>query len=305
MPSNQRRVSVRASVHRAAVVGAAAAAISKSVSFLGAPRLGAPRARTLSTGFPAVEQTLPARADADVGATPFLSCKAALLAVGAAAALRWNAVSSAGAGRINKKRLHVRHLFNMGKDQEADKDKSDESGEAAEEEEILTDSQKETCEKIRQEIEELKADAEDKRSSHERLKLEVSNFRARTRAELAAARGKAAIPIFKELLPIADEFDLAKQNLKLESDAERAMSDKFSALFEEMLKSWKELGVEKVEALGKPFDPEFHEAISMVPNPEYPADTVCAEMRAGWVMKPVGSDAPQVLRPALVCVSSG
>lgn len=315
MPSNLPRVSLQASVHRPAVVccaavGAAAAAVPRSEAFLGAPRFGAPRARTLSASFSAAEQTLPStRAHVGVGATSLLSSKAALLAVGAAAALRWNAVSSIGSGRSNQRRLHVRHLFGgMGKDQEADKDKGDDNGEAAEgsqEEETLTEAQKETCEKLRQEIEELKADAEDKRASHERLKLEVSNFRARTRAELAAARGKAAIPIFKELLPIADEFDLAKQNLKLESDGEREMSAKFSALFEEMLQCWKELGVEKVESLGQPFDPEFHEAISMIPNPEYPADTVCAEMRAGWVIKPVGSEAPQVLRPSLVCVSSG
>lgn len=198
---------------------------------------------------------------------------------------------------------HTRHFFGGGQDKSEEKKEGTEEGEEAEEE--LTEDQKKACEKIQIEIDELKAHAEDKKFAHERLKLEVENYRTRTREELAAARGKAAIPLIKELLPIADEFELAKQNIKVENDGEQAVVDRFNKLFDGMLETWKGLGVEKLKAIGEPFDPELHEAVSMIPSQEYNTDEVCNELRGGWVLKTTGSDQPQVLRPALVCVSSG
>mmetsp|Transcript_122346 Transcript_122346/g.318034 ORF Transcript_122346/g.318034 Transcript_122346/m.318034 type:complete len:125 (-) Transcript_122346:135-509(-) len=119
------------------------------------------------------------------------------------------------------------------------------------------------------------------------------------------AQSKAAIPIIKELLPIADEFDLAKQNLKVETEGEQAIKDRFDALFDRMMDTWKDVGVEKMVAVGEDFNPEFHEAITMMPSADYKEEVVCNEMRAGWVLKIAGSDEQQVLRPSLVCVSAG
>lgn len=186
--------------------------------------------------------------------------------------------------------LHVRKFFGGG-------------GKEASEEEMSEDS-KIRCEKLAAEIQEIKEHCEEKQAAQERLQMEMQNYRTRTKNELAAARGKASIPIFKELMPIADEFDLAQQNLKLESDGERAISEKFAGLFDKMLDLWKTLGVEKMEAVGEDFDPELHEAVSMVPSEDYPADKVSAVLRGGWVMK-LGAEEKQVLRPALVCVSAG
>merc|ERR1719433_1965538 len=105
-------------------------------------------------------------------------------------------------------------------------------------------------EKLKVEIEELKVHAADKQTAYDRLKLEVTNFRTRTRQELAAARGKAAIPLIKELLPIADEFDMAKQNLKVEGEEQQKIVDGFAELFAEMLGLWEGLGVKKMESTG-------------------------------------------------------
>jgi len=159
--------------------------------------------------------------------------------------------------------------------------------------------------KLQEEVDELKAHAEEKRAAHARLKLEIDNFRKRTRSELATAKGKAAIPVIKELLPISDEFDLAKRNLKVEGDGEQAIVDRFDALFTNMMDTWKAVGVEKMVSVGEEFNPEFHEAVSMIPSGEYKEEVVCNELRAGWTLKVTGADETQVLRPALVCVSAG
>ena len=107
--------------------------------------------------------------------------------------------------------------------------------------------------KLSQEIEELKEVIEEKKGAHSRLKLEIDNFRQRTKSELATARGKAAIPLVQELLPIADEYEYAKQNLKIESDGQQAVVTKFEALFDKMLQTWKSLGIEKMNSVGEDY----------------------------------------------------
>jgi len=155
------------------------------------------------------------------------------------------------------------------------------------------------------ELDDLKNLIVDKQASFDRLTLEVKNFRNRTRSELATARGMAAIPVIKELLPIADEYALCKQNMKLEGDGEKAIADRFDDLFTKMMGTWKKVGVAKMVAVGKEFNPNFHEAVSMIPSADYKEEVVCNELRAGWELKPSGAETAQVLRPALVCVSSG
>ena len=123
--------------------------------------------------------------------------------------------------------------------------------------------------KLSEEIRELNEVIEEKKGAHSRLKLEIDNFRQRTKSELASARGKAAIPLVQELLPIADEYEYAKQNLKIETDGQKAVVTKFEALFDKMLQSWKSLGIEKMNSVGETFNPELHEAVSMIPSQEY------------------------------------
>ena len=133
----------------------------------------------------------------------------------------------------------------------------------------LSDAARANIEKLQAEIEELSGVKEEKQAAHSRLKLEINNFRQRTSSELAAARGKAAVPLVQELLPIADEFEYAKQSLKIETDGQKAVVEKFEALFDKMLESWKSLGIEKMSSVGEPFNPELHEAVSMIPSEEY------------------------------------
>eukprot|EP00913_Durusdinium_trenchii_P002734 g2529.t2 len=137
----------------------------------------------------------------------------------------------------------------------------------AEEEESaeLSEMAKANIEKLSEEIKDLNDVIEEKKGAHSRLKLEIDNFRQRTRSELAVARGKAAIPLVQELLPIADEYEYAKQNLKVETDGQKAVVAKFEALFEKMLQSWKSLGIEKMASVGEEFNPELHEAAQSSP----------------------------------------
>jgi len=174
--------------------------------------------------------------------------------------------------------------------------------------EALPKSDQKKCTNLQQDIIELRALVEERRGAHERLKAEVDNFRERTRQELYAAQTLAAIPIIDELLPIADEFDLARKSLQPETEAERRLVDGFEALLERVLASWAAVGVRRLQAEGEPFDPELHEAVTMAASTEYKEQVVCSELRAGWVLRPPGArdeEKAKVLRPALVVVSAG
>lgn len=268
-----------------AAAAAFAAMVLDAVAFLGggAPHgahraSGASRAQaTSTTGRAGSAGPLRESAGASVFCAPML----ATLALGVAVRARNQA-----------RRRPLRRFFGGGEKKEEEKDE-------------LTEAQKIEIERLQTEVDDFKTLAEEKKSSFERMKLEMSNFRSRTAAELNAERGKAALPIIKELLPIADEFDLASQNLKIEGAGEQAIADRFAGLFAKIFKSWKAVGVERLAAVGEEFDPELHEAVSMIPSEEYVADKVCNELRAGWVLRTKGNDEPQCLRPALVCVSSG
>lgn len=166
-------------------------------------------------------------------------------------------------------------------------------------------------ERLRQDISALRELAEEKTGAHERLKAEAQSFRRRALRELAGAQSRAVAPVIEEFLPIVDEVELAMRSLPAESDGERLIVGRFQALFGQMMKTWKALGVERVPSVGRQFDPELHEAVSLLSSSEYAEQEVCSELRAGFVLRRSGdgvapdSARPHVLRPALVCVSSG
>lgn len=283
---------------RVALCAAAAGAGAGAAAFLAAPVALGGQANALR---PRVPVRAIAAGSATTSGAYAAPAKTPLRPMAAAAALALACCGAASSrararARVGQRQplLQARRFFGSAKVDEGD-GKNKEPSEKAQA----------ACEKLREEIVDLKFHADEKRTASERLRLEANNFRTRSSKELAAARGKAAIPIIKELLPIADEYELAAQNLKVEGDSEKALCARFDKLYEEMLVSWKELGVDKLASLGEEFDPEFHEAVSMIPSGDYKADVVCNELRGGWVLKPAGSDATQVLRAALVCVSSG
>lgn len=158
---------------------------------------------------------------------------------------------------------------------------------------------------LQSQVEDLLAKVQEKHESYDRVKVEYDNYLKRTRQELAAERGRAAIPIFQELFPIADEFELLQKNMQLNTEGERAVAETFERYFDQVMATWKEVGVEKLGSVGETFNPQFHDAVSLVPSDEFKEDVVCGELRGGWVLKLPGSGESTVLRAALVFVSSG
>lgn len=131
----------------------------------------------------------------------------------------------------------------------------------------------------------------------QRTQAEFANARKRMEKQRADAYVDANIELVRKLLPVVDDMDRA-----LQSAPDQVQGDSwFSGLvmvgrkFGSVLES---LQVEPIEALGLPFDPNFHEAIGQESTDEYESGIVSREMQKGYRM------GDRVIRPTLVYVAA-
>ncbi len=152
-----------------------------------------------------------------------------------------------------------------------------------------------TLEDLQAELEQQRREAEDYLNHLQRLQAEFSNYRRRVAQEQlqAAARGKEEV--LRALLPILDNLRLALQHAEQDANAVRQGVQLIWQQFEDFLRAQ---GVERIEALGQPFDPTKHEALSTTPaSDQTPPNTVVAEASAGYLFQ------GRLLRPARVVVA--
>ena len=131
-----------------------------------------------------------------------------------------------------------------------------------------------------------------------RLQAEMQNVVRRAQREKAEALKYAEADFAKELLVILDDFERTQESAKTAENVQ-AVADGVRIVYEHFLKVLRGRGVETVEAAGKPFNPDRHEAMLQQPSAEHPAGTVMQELQRGYAMH------ERVLRPARVIVSSG
>ncbi|CAM9542887.1 unnamed protein product [Heterosigma akashiwo] len=131
----------------------------------------------------------------------------------------------------------------------------------------------------------------------EKVRRDMAFVRERSLNETTAARANAAVAVLKEALPVADNFDRARESLPVETEGERAVQAQYEALYGEMAAAFEALGMVPIETVGQPFDYNFHEAVMQMPSDEYAEDVVCQEFQKGYR---VGD---QCIRPAMVAVT--
>jgi molecular chaperone GrpE len=128
----------------------------------------------------------------------------------------------------------------------------------------------------------------------QRLKAEFDNYRKRSIKEQTRAMEMAAEPFVRKLLEVLDEFDLALMAAERAPEFERFLHG-VELVYAKLLEILRSEGLERIEAEGKPFDPERHEALMQAGDPEgepFVADV----LRQGYAMK------GRVIRPAGVKV---
>ncbi|MCC5875716.1 MAG: nucleotide exchange factor GrpE [Candidatus Sumerlaeia bacterium] len=128
-----------------------------------------------------------------------------------------------------------------------------------------------------------------------RLMAEFENFRKRSAREKGQERQRGRREAIEKLLPVYDSLTLGLLSLKPNDPARSGMK----AVHQQLLSSFEDLGLVKLATKGEKFDPERHEAIANLPNPEVPEGVIIEESRSGF------EDEVGLLRPAQVVVSAG
>jgi molecular chaperone GrpE len=149
---------------------------------------------------------------------------------------------------------------------------------------------------FKEQLEAAAAERDANRDNWLRAQAELENFRRRVQREAEEMRQYQSLPLARDLLPALDNLHRAL--------AAAETSQNISDLVEGLRMVAKQCddalskhGIKPIDAAGKPFDPNLHQAIQQLPSTEHPPMTVLNEVERGYLLK------DRVVRPSVVIVS--
>ncbi|QHW34944.1 nucleotide exchange factor GrpE [Paenibacillus rhizovicinus] len=145
-------------------------------------------------------------------------------------------------------------------------------------------------------IAELTRQADENQQRYLRVQADFDNFRRRTMKEREELAQYASMKLIGQLLPVVDNFGRAVEAAKAGGDVE-SFSKGVDMIFRQLEGVLDAEGLKPMEAVGQPFNPDFHQAIMTVESDEYEEGIVVEEVQKGFMLK------DKVLRPAMVKVS--
>ena len=150
------------------------------------------------------------------------------------------------------------------------------------------------AEQFTSDIQMLQRERDDLLDTTRRLQADFENYRKRVLREQTALAERAAEGLVEQLLPVLDSFELALMNIT-GGDVDDKVRKGIELVYAELVGVLERAGLERVDALGAPFDPNEHEAVMQDDGDGEPH--VGDVLRAGWKLK------GRVLRPAMVKVT--
>ena len=133
-------------------------------------------------------------------------------------------------------------------------------------------------------------------SQFKRLAADFENFRRRVTTEREELIKFAGSRVLESLLPVVDNFERALDAMGKATEVGQVHAG-VEMIYRQLQDVLSKSGVSPMDAQGKPFDPNFHEAIAQMENPDLPDETVMAEVQKGYLYN------GKVLRHAMVQVS--
>jgi molecular chaperone GrpE len=127
-----------------------------------------------------------------------------------------------------------------------------------------------------------------------RTRAEMDNLRKRSERELDKARRFINEGLMKDLVPVLDTLDQALESTPEEAESQR---QGLVLLKKQLLHSLERHGLGVVDPLGEPFNPDWHEAMSLQPSTDHEPDTVMLVLQRGYTLN------GRLLRPARVIVA--
>jgi molecular chaperone GrpE len=130
-----------------------------------------------------------------------------------------------------------------------------------------------------------------------RVSAEFENYKKRAAREMEDFRKYANQSLLKEMLSVVDNLELAINSSNEGQTTDQSLVKGLNLTLNEILKVFEKFDVRPIEALGKAFDPAFHEAVMREETDDYPENTVVSEFQKGYLIH------DRLLRPAMVVVA--
>ncbi|HDY8177478.1 TPA: nucleotide exchange factor GrpE [Vibrio vulnificus] len=130
-----------------------------------------------------------------------------------------------------------------------------------------------------------------------RAKAEVENMRRRTEQEIDKARKYALNRFAEELLPVIDNLERAIQAADAESEEVKPLLEGVELTHKTFVDVVSKFGLKEINPEGQPFNPEWHQAMSIQESPDHESNTVMFVMQKGYELN------GRVIRPAMVMVA--
>ncbi|MEM7331622.1 MAG: nucleotide exchange factor GrpE [Chloroflexota bacterium] len=149
---------------------------------------------------------------------------------------------------------------------------------------------------VEQQLEAALVEASDYKDRWMRGQAEFANARKRMDKQRIQSYQNALADLAGKILPAIDDLDRAIENVPV-AVSEDGWFEGIQLVQKKMISILENFNVKPIEAVGEPFDPNVHEAITMEPSDEYESEVVIREMQKGYMI------GDQVIRPSLVVIS--
>lgn len=143
------------------------------------------------------------------------------------------------------------------------------------------------------EVEALKVQLAEGAERMKRLQADFENFRRRTRQEKEELSNMVVQDFIKELLPMLDNFDRA---MAAEATDAAKFQQGVEMIYNQLTEILKNRGMELIDTKDAKFDPNFHQAVMRVENPDLEDEAIAMELQKGYMVK------GKVIRPSMVQV---
>lgn len=152
-------------------------------------------------------------------------------------------------------------------------------------------------EQLKKELAEAEAKSQDNWDKAVRIQAEMENLKKRTQKDLENAHKFALENFTKELLPVIDSLELGLQAVNGESEEVQKFREGTELTLKQFESVFAKFNIQSIDPLGLPFDPQQHQAMSMMPSEDAEPNTVINVFQKGYILN------ERLIRPAMVVVA--
>ena len=154
-----------------------------------------------------------------------------------------------------------------------------------------------TVDAVQQEIENLTAQLAEAKDQALRAQAEAQNARRRAEQDVEKAHKFGQEKLVKDLLPVIDNMERALDSIDKEDESLKGVIEGIELTIKSFMDTLAKNSIEAINPAGEPFDPQLHQAMTQVPNPDVEPNTVMDVFQKGYTLH------GRLIRPAMVVVS--